>query len=69
MLELQVSSDSDMLDRPLSELDFPVGAIIGAIVREGNYQIPDGSCTLQSGDRVVVFALPEALGKVERFFA
>lgn len=69
VLELQVSSGSSMLDRPLSELDFPVGAIIGAIVREGVYQIPDGTCTLQSGDRVVVFALPEAVGKVERFFA
>jgi len=69
VLELQVSSDSSMLDRPLSELAFPAGAIIGAIVREGVYQIPDGESTLQRGDRVVVFALPEAVGKVERFFA
>jgi trk system potassium uptake protein TrkA len=69
VLELQVCSDSNMLDRPLSELDFPAGAIIGAIVRAGVYQIPDGSSTLQQGDRVVVFALPEAVAKVESFFA
>ena len=69
VLEVQVSSNSDMLDKTLSSLAFPSGAIIGAIVREGKYQIPDGSSCLQSGDRVVVFALPNALGKVERFFA
>ncbi|RKZ90406.1 MAG: Trk system potassium transporter TrkA, partial [Gammaproteobacteria bacterium] len=53
---------------PLKDLNFPRGAIIGAIVHQKSYEIPDGENCLKVGDRVLVFALPEALAKVERFF-
>ncbi len=56
-----------MIDIPLKDLHFPRGAIIGAIVRGSDYEIPTGESTLGEGDRVVVFTLPEALQKVERF--
>jgi len=68
-LELQVQAQSDCLGVPLRQLDFPGGAIIGAVVHDGQYQIPDGETVIHAGDRVVVFALPEAVLKVERFFA
>jgi len=68
-LELQVPLESDSIGVPLRQLDFPTGAIIGAVVRDGIYQIPDGETIIQAGDRVVVFALPDAVVKVERFFA
>ena len=58
-----------MLDIPLKDLHFPRGAIIGVIVRGNKYEIPTGDSKLAEGDRVVVFTLPEALQKVERFFA
>lgn len=67
-LEIEIQKGSEILDTPLRELIFPQNAIIGAIVRGENYQIPDGESTLEAGDRVVIFALPEALPKVERFF-
>ena len=67
-LEIEIQQKSDILGIPLRELIFPRNAIIGAIVRGENYQIPDGESTLEAGDRVVIFALPEALAKVERFF-
>jgi len=67
-LEIEIKKDSEILRTPLRELIFPQNAIIGAIVRGENYQIPDGESTLEAGDRVVIFALPEALSKVERFF-
>ncbi|MCF6267958.1 MAG: Trk system potassium transporter TrkA [Desulfuromusa sp.] len=69
VLELEISKDSGLLATPLGGLHFPRGAIIGAIVRGGNYEIPTGESMLEAGDRVVVFTLPEALQKVERFFA
>jgi len=68
VLEIKVKSDSSIIDRPLKELNFPGGAIIGAIVHDATYEIPDGESRVQSGDRVVIFALPGALAKVERFF-
>jgi trk system potassium uptake protein TrkA len=69
VLEMEIGKESGLLATPLSQLHFPRGAIIGAIVREGTYEIPTGASVLEAGDRVVVFTLPEALQKVERFFA
>jgi trk system potassium uptake protein TrkA len=68
VLEIEVKSGSPIIDTPLKELHFPRGAIIGAIVHQKSYEIPDGENRLKVGDRVLVFALPEALPKVERFF-
>jgi len=69
VLELVIGQESGLLGTPLSQLHFPRGAIIGAIVRGENYEIASGDSVLEAGDRVVVFSLPEALQKVERFFA
>ncbi len=69
VLELEIKEDSGLHGRTLQELHFPRGAIIGAIVRGDKYDIPTGDSTLEAGDRVVIFTLPEALQKVERFFA
>jgi trk system potassium uptake protein TrkA len=67
-LEILVKKGSTLVNKPLRELDFPGGAIIGAIVHKNSHEIADGDSLLREGDRVLVFALPEALGKVERFF-
>ncbi len=69
VLEFEIKEDSGLLNIPLSGLHFPRGAIIGAIVRGRNYEIPNGASRLAAGDRVVIFALPDALQKVERFFS
>lgn len=68
VLELDISHSSGLFDKPLTELHFPRGAIIGIIVRGQQYEIPTGTSVLKKGDRVIVFALPEAVAKVERFF-
>ncbi len=69
VLEIEIKENSGLSDMPLRDLHFPRGAIIGAIVHGSSYEIPTGESLLQSGDRVLIFALPEALHKVERFFS
>ncbi|NLV24364.1 MAG: Trk system potassium transporter TrkA [Deltaproteobacteria bacterium] len=69
VLEVKVRNDADITKVPLKDLDFPEGAIIGAIVHENHFEIATGETTLQGGDRVVVFSLPGSVPKVERFFA
>ncbi len=69
VLELLLPQESSNIDIPLKDLTFPRGAIIGAIVRQKEYLIPTGDTVLKPRDRVVVFTLPEALSKVEGFFA
>jgi trk system potassium uptake protein TrkA len=68
VLEIEIKSGTSIVDTPLKDLHFPRGAIIGAIVHQNSYEIPDGETCLKVGDLVMVFALPEALAKVERFF-
>nr|WP_320049044.1 Trk system potassium transporter TrkA [uncultured Desulfuromonas sp.] len=68
VLEFEVNADSTFVNIPLKELHFPTGAIIGAIVQDDRYEIATGDSKLAIGDRVVVFALPDALPKVEKFF-
>jgi trk system potassium uptake protein TrkA len=68
VLEIEVKAGRQVIGKKLKTLHFPQGAIIGAIVRGQNYEIPTGDSTLEAGDRVVIFALPGALAKVERFF-
>lgn len=68
VLEILVKQGSALVNRPLRTLTFPQGALIGAIVHHNSYEIADGDSCLREGDRVLVFALPEALAKVERFF-
>ena len=69
VLEIEIKKNSGISDIPLHALHFPRGAIIGAIVHGHTYEIPTGQSQLHSGDRVLIFALPEALQKVERFFS
>ncbi|BCA78639.1 Trk system potassium transporter TrkA [Desulfuromonas sp. AOP6] len=68
VLEIEVKQGSGIENKTLQDLHFPAGAIIGAIVRGTTYEIPSGESRLKGGDRVVIFALPGALAKVERFF-
>ncbi len=62
-------AESPIVGKPLKEIDVPMGAIIGIIVRGEKVVIPGGEDHLAPDDHVVVFALPEAITGVERFFS
>jgi len=68
VMEIEVKADCKTGGIPLKELHFPKDAIIGAIVRGASYEIPTGESRLLAGDRVLVFALPEAINKVQKYF-
>jgi trk system potassium uptake protein TrkA len=57
---------SDIVGRPLREMEFHKDAIVGAIVRDGGVIIPNGSTVIQPGDRVMIFALSSAIKEVEK---
>ncbi|MGH7475767.1 MAG: Trk system potassium transporter TrkA [Longimicrobiales bacterium] len=68
-LELDVAADARIVGRPLREVNFPKQGVLGLIVRDGNVILPRGDDRVEPGDRVVVFALPEAVRDIERLFA
>ena len=69
VLEFVVQQQCSGIGKTLKNIKFPQGAIIGAIVHGNDYEVASGDSILQADDRVVVFTLPEALTKVEKFFA
>jgi trk system potassium uptake protein TrkA len=58
-----------VVKKPLAELNFPKGAVVGSIIRGATVIIPRGDTQVQAGDRVVVFALPKAVEAVEKMFS
>ena len=69
MIELRVPERCRVAGRPLSEVGFPEGAIVGALLRDGKVIIPTGRDVLRPGDDAVVFTVEDAVDEVERLFA
>lgn len=68
ILQFHLEDGLKCLDRPLTRLDFPRNAVIGAVLKRGHVITPRGDTVLQAGDEVVVFALPEGVNEIEKFF-
>jgi trk system potassium uptake protein TrkA len=68
-MEFEVGPKARAAGEPLAALDFPDNAVAGAILRDGNIIMPRGRDVFLPGDLVVVFAMPDAIGDVEKLFA
>lgn len=69
MIELRVPEGCRVAGRPLAEVGFPAGALVGALLRDGDVIIPTGKEVLRPGDDAVVFTVEESIEEVERLFA
>ncbi len=69
VIEFLVPGTASAVGKPLRDVDFPRGAIVGGVIRGGTPIIARGDTVLHEGDRVVVFALPEAVRAVEKLLA
>jgi trk system potassium uptake protein TrkA len=68
-IELMAAEGQRYVGRPLQEIRFPRGAIVGAIVRpDGTVQIPRGGASIEAGDRVIFFALESVVPSLEKAF-
>lgn len=67
-IELEAEPNATITKRPLKQQDVPNGSIIGAVMRDDEMVIPDGNFQIRPGETVIVFALPEAVPKIERLF-
>jgi trk system potassium uptake protein TrkA len=68
ILEYIVAPDTKITKVPLKDMGFPHNAIIGGIIRGNESFIAVGDTQIQAYDRVAVFALPEAVKEVDKFF-
>lgn len=68
VFEFVVNEDSKITQKLVRDLNFPSDAIIGGFVRGNQGFVAIGDTQIQEGDKVVVFALPTAMSKLDKFF-
>ena len=68
VFEFQAREGSPVTRKPIRRLNFQRDAIIGGLIRNNEGCIARGDMQIQPGDKVVVFALPDAFDGVDRMF-
>lgn len=68
VFEFLAAEGSPVTKKPIRRLNFPREAIIGGVIRDNEGYIARGDMQIQSGDKVVVFALPDAFDGVDKMF-
>lgn len=65
-IEAEALDTSEIVNVPLSQVGFPKGTILGAIVRGEEIIIPKGDSIILPKDHLVIFALRQAIPKLEK---
>ena len=68
VLEFIAKPGSKITEGSLQDINFPKDALVGGIIRGKTSFIATGQSRVEANDRVVVFALPSAIHKIESFF-
>lgn len=68
IIEFEINSPGVLTSKVLGDLNLPESSIIAGVIRASQVYIPGGDFQLLVGDKVIVFALPLAIKKVEEIF-
>ncbi len=68
VIELQAAPGSKITKKPIKKLNLPSGCVIGGVLCKGCVEIAAGETQIQDNDRVIIFCLPSAIGKVTKLF-
>ena len=68
VLELIAREGSLITKGKLRDIEFPKNAIVGGYIRDHKGFIAKGDTLIETDDRVVVFAIPSAIKKLDNFF-
>jgi K+ transport systems, NAD-binding component len=68
VLEYTVAPNAKITKAALKDIVFPRNAIIGGVIRGSESFIAVGDTRIEAYDRIAVFALPEAVKEVDKFF-
>ena len=68
VLEFVVKPKSRITKGTIRKIKTPPGSLIGGIIRGDQSHIATGDFQIEAGDKVVVFAIPEAIYKVSTLF-
>lgn len=68
VIEYLIHKTNHLTKHPLRNLHLPETSLIGGVIRGEKSIIPSGDFQLEKGDKVIVFALPEAITKLDKLF-
>ena len=68
VFEFEVKQGAKVTEHPIKDLRFPREAVFGGVIRNKKAMMATGVMQIQTGDKVIVFCLPEAIHTVERLF-
>lgn len=68
-IELIAEEGSEIVKKPLNKIRFPKKSILGAIVRNNTMLLPKGIDSINPGESVVVFTLPDDIERVQALFS
>ncbi|BFR48622.1 Trk system potassium transporter TrkA [Nitratidesulfovibrio sp. HK-II] len=65
-MEAVAQEHSAIVGKPVSQLDFPVGALLLAVLRGDDVFIPRGDTVIQPQDRIIILSTRQAVSRVEQ---
>lgn len=68
VFEFEVLPNANVTKKPIRELKFPRDAVFGGIIRDGKALMSFGDFQISSGDKAIIFCLPESISIVEDLF-
>lgn len=66
VIEAEVLSTSPLAGKTINEIDFPEGALVGAVLSGGEVIRPTGKTRIEEGDVIAIFALAKDVPEIER---
>ncbi len=66
VIEAQVMSTSPIAGQKISDVDFPEGVLVGAMMQDGKVIRPNGATRINEGDVIAMFAMAADVPEVER---
>ena len=68
VFELVAKEETKITQSPIKDVDFPDDAKIGGFIRGTKAFVAKGDTQIKPGDKVVVFSLPSAIKKLDKYF-
>jgi len=68
VIEAQVMGTSALAGKTIRDVDWPEGAKVGMVAKNGELLVPRGDTKLEEGDTLIVFALSADVPQVEKLF-
>ena len=68
VMEYTVAPGSAITKNMIKDAGFPRNAIIGGVIRDGEAFIAVGDTRIEAYDRVAIFAMPETIREIDKFF-